>query len=304
NDVMSGYSSGYNHNISENYYGGAGDDSVNANNGDDLIYGEAGNDILNGEAGNDTLIGGTGNDTLNGGAGADTYVFNVGDGEDVINNYDANTWQSDRILFGEGISVEDIILSRLGRDLVIRNTKNTGDVITVKDAYNNNSGYFIGNIEFADGTVWSYEDIQNLVDLSTQGKDLIIGGNASDTYTYDFAEGDVNIYDCGGDDVITLGANLLSMVFAQSGDDLCITKTTEDNTTHTLTVNNWFAGENYQLEHIYTSDNYAIVNSQVQLLIDDMAAFVGDASVSDGVDVAKTVSGDMSADMLFVSTDM
>src|SRR5262249_24343290 len=49
------------------------------------IIGSAGDDTLNGTAYNDTLQGGAGNDTLNGGGGNDIYVFNQGDGSDVIN---------------------------------------------------------------------------------------------------------------------------------------------------------------------------------------------------------------------------
>ncbi|MDE6698791.1 MAG: calcium-binding protein, partial [Lachnospiraceae bacterium] len=51
------------------------------------MFGEEGNDTLNAGAGDDIIIGGKGNDVLNGGSGADTYIFNIGDGEDRINNY-------------------------------------------------------------------------------------------------------------------------------------------------------------------------------------------------------------------------
>jgi hypothetical protein len=44
----------------------------------------AGNDVLTGGDGNDILRGGTGGDILQGSAGDDTYVFNRGDGADVV----------------------------------------------------------------------------------------------------------------------------------------------------------------------------------------------------------------------------
>ncbi|MCP4266095.1 MAG: hypothetical protein GY777_11070, partial [Candidatus Brocadiaceae bacterium] len=103
-------------------YGLAGDDTLYGNGGNDTLYGGDGNDVLQGQQGNDTLYGGNGNDTLivstgtnvlDGGAGDDTlsatqagahtfiggtgndtitgstlsndtYVFNLGDGQDVI----------------------------------------------------------------------------------------------------------------------------------------------------------------------------------------------------------------------------
>ena len=52
--------------------------------GDDVIVGTNTTDRIYGLDGNDTLIGGTGNDTLSGGNGGDTYIFNRGDGQDII----------------------------------------------------------------------------------------------------------------------------------------------------------------------------------------------------------------------------
>ncbi|MCP4410961.1 MAG: hypothetical protein GY808_00070, partial [Gammaproteobacteria bacterium] len=85
-------------------FGGDGNDSLHGNTGSDLLYGGNGNDtlivstgtnVLDGGAGDDTLsatqagahtfIGGTGNDTITGSTlPNDTYVFNLGDGQDVI----------------------------------------------------------------------------------------------------------------------------------------------------------------------------------------------------------------------------
>ncbi|MBQ3442951.1 MAG: hypothetical protein IJG33_06880, partial [Selenomonadaceae bacterium] len=51
-----------------------------------------GNDYMNsikGGAGNDTLIGGGSNDTLTGGEGSDVFVWNKGDGNDLITDYNA-----------------------------------------------------------------------------------------------------------------------------------------------------------------------------------------------------------------------
>lgn len=55
--------------------------------GADIFEGKAGADILRGNAGNDRLIGGRGNDILIGGANADVFVFNSGDGQDVVNDF-------------------------------------------------------------------------------------------------------------------------------------------------------------------------------------------------------------------------
>ncbi|WP_169334468.1 putative Ig domain-containing protein [Hahella ganghwensis] len=56
--------------------------------GEDIIYGYHGSDLLVGGKGNDTLTGGKHNDVLMGGADSDTYVYETGDGRDVIQDID------------------------------------------------------------------------------------------------------------------------------------------------------------------------------------------------------------------------
>jgi Ca2+-binding RTX toxin-like protein len=138
-------------------FGNAGDDVLNGNNGTDILFGGAGNDdlsggndndILNGDAGNDTLaggagrdalhggagndilIGGTSTDLLDGGAGNDTYVFNFGDGQDVL----TETGGDDTIVFGGGIAMWMVHTLRVGDDKIFT-IAGTTDAITVRDWY-------------------------------------------------------------------------------------------------------------------------------------------------------------------------
>ena len=76
--------------------GGAGADTLSGGAGADVLYGQDGNDRLTGGTGRDLLYGGAGadrlqgsagNDTLWGGAGADHFVFQQGDGVDVIRDF-------------------------------------------------------------------------------------------------------------------------------------------------------------------------------------------------------------------------
>ncbi len=60
-----------------------GDENDNA-----FIQGGAKADNLYAQAGNDTLIGGKGDDYLEGGGGADQFIWNTGDGNDVIGDFD------------------------------------------------------------------------------------------------------------------------------------------------------------------------------------------------------------------------
>ena len=147
--------------------GGAGNDTLYAygnendlqgGTGDDTLIGHAyGNNTLMGGAGDDTLElsgqnepgynnyfdGGMGNDTLNGGASADTYIFNRGDGQDVINDDSWGYAVEDRILFGEGISFEDLWFSKNADDLVIA-TIGSDDRVSIKGWYSSTSNQVEG----------------------------------------------------------------------------------------------------------------------------------------------------------------
>jgi Ca2+-binding RTX toxin-like protein len=74
-----------------NYLDGqGGNDLLNGGNGADTLLGGDGFDTINGGAGNDIITGGAGNDIMNGGTGNDRFVFTVGFGNDIINQFDAN----------------------------------------------------------------------------------------------------------------------------------------------------------------------------------------------------------------------
>lgn len=189
--------------------GGDGDDVLNGGSGRDLLLGGAGNDVLGGQnepgysvsydtgyylygsffspgAGN-TYQGGTGNDTLNGTALADLYLFNLGDGADVINEANVTgqpSGQIDKLRFGPGILASEIQIKRDGANLVLQHTNGT-DRVTIKDWYlTSTSPYRIELVEFSDGTTWDspYLTATGLVVVGTDGNDTLSGRDAfSDT---------------------------------------------------------------------------------------------------------------------------
>lgn len=67
--------------------GGAGNDTISGDGGNDTLMGGADNDSIDGGTGNDTIDGGTGNDTVAGGDGNDVFVYDAGDGDDVITDF-------------------------------------------------------------------------------------------------------------------------------------------------------------------------------------------------------------------------
>ena len=139
-------------------FGNDGNDTLQGSAENDVIYGGAGNDRIYGGNGDDILYGGTGDDRLEGGMGNDTYYFDLGDGNDVINDYESSSTEGrdDKIIFGEGIRPEDVQMERIGDDLVIRYSDN--DSITVHNAYYYSDGrYQIEKMQFQDESVYNID---------------------------------------------------------------------------------------------------------------------------------------------------
>lgn len=88
--------------------GGMGDDDLNGGRARDVLNGGQGEDNLNGGRGRDIIEGGADNDILTGGRGRDFFVFNEGDGLDVIT--DMQRW--DRIdLSGTDLEFDDLTIT-------------------------------------------------------------------------------------------------------------------------------------------------------------------------------------------------
>lgn len=193
------------------------DDVIQGSSVDDTLLGKAGNDKLYGNDGNDILIGGTGNDYLEGGEGSDIYVFNCGDGQDIINNHHENTDSIDIIKFGEGITPDDIQLFRQNDDLIIQ-IKQGSDSITVLAFFENEgfSSYAIDEICFDDGTVWDKTYIKARVLIGGDGNDNLYG-YASDDMLYG-NEGNDTLYGGAGNDALYGGAGN-DTLYGGEGDD-------------------------------------------------------------------------------------
>ncbi len=148
---------------------------------DDVLTGGAGNDRLYGEFGDDVLIGGTGDDQLDGGTGNDIYEYTRGDGADTITAGDFRN-ETDELRFGAAIEVNDIALTKVGADLVV-DTGGPGDVITLKGWFTPGAERQLGRITFADGAVWSRDDINASFvtrQTGTNGADVVRGSAGRD----------------------------------------------------------------------------------------------------------------------------
>ncbi|MBY0565630.1 MAG: hypothetical protein K2P58_15780 [Hyphomonadaceae bacterium] len=173
------------------------------------IAGLAGADTLNGRAGADTLEGGQGADTLIGGAGADAYVYNLGDGQDILDDQgDLSSANIDELRFGAGIAPTSVSVTSVGfgSNAGILLTINASDSVLLKNYFGNNpvgTGNRIERIVFADGTIWTHDVLMARVTAPTAGADQINGDTNANTLFG--ADGADSLYGGDGDDVLEGG---------------------------------------------------------------------------------------------------
>jgi VCBS repeat-containing protein len=153
------------------------DGSLSGNSGNDVLYGVKGNELLTGKegadylrglggddylsagVGDDILDGGVGNDVLEGGIGDDYYLFNKGDGKDLI----IDAGGIDTLYFGDEINSRDVIINEVGEDLVLtfgydaEKSLDDIDQITIKNW--NINDFKIESFSFSDGKEYSISEL-------------------------------------------------------------------------------------------------------------------------------------------------
>ena len=193
-----------NNSQSSAYLLGDGDNFVTGSSNDDNILGNSGNNTYNAGAGNDRI------EDKNG--GDDTYIYNLGDGYDCIADIHGN----DTIIFGNGISLDNVRFNQRNNDLEIRidADENSGNIYIEK--YFLSDARKIENIQFADGTTitdvtpyitgistksdYTIEEDSQIRDVLLQGsKNLSVVGNSQDNH-FDGNSGDNTFEGKGGND--------------------------------------------------------------------------------------------------------
>jgi Ca2+-binding RTX toxin-like protein len=168
--------------------GGGGNDTLDGASGNDIIDGGDGNDLITDNAGHNTLMGGAGNDTIrsrgtfSGGSGddvlqasdvwfGDTYLFQIGDGKDVIN--DLGYVGADSIVFGEGINANMLWFRKSGSDLEVTRIGST-EGVSITNWYAD-SFQQIERFRSGDGKVLSNTNVDALVSAMAAFSPPLIG---------------------------------------------------------------------------------------------------------------------------------
>jgi len=147
--------------------------------------------VTTGTTGNDTLIGGAtpavfdgkgGNDVEIGIGGSDTFVFNAGYGQLEVNETVGPFSTSAAVLkLGPGIDASQIVVSLDSAGDLILTDGIVGDQIKLDGernlSYGGCSSYGVASVQFADGTVWTRQQLINMAAFNgTSGNDTLTGG--------------------------------------------------------------------------------------------------------------------------------
>ncbi|MDY0238059.1 MAG: calcium-binding protein, partial [Campylobacterales bacterium] len=168
------------------------------------------------------------NSEVNAGGGDDSYVVSKGLGRvSIYDSYTQNGVQKDggfdKLIFENGITVDDLILKREGHHLLIGFKENGKEfnelknVITIQKWYE--SSHKIESFIFSGGVVYSLNDIDNLIG------GVIYGGRGDDVITG--TDGDDEIYGGSGNDIISAkkgndivyGGEGNDTIYGNEGDD-------------------------------------------------------------------------------------
>jgi Ca2+-binding RTX toxin-like protein len=175
----------------------------------DNLHGLDGNDVLNGNDGDDFLAGGLGTDALNGGNGGDTYQWQRGQGADTITDAGTSLTEVDTLILTD-VSDNEVTLNRISgfsdiRLVVNASGPNPSELIRLVNQYQNiANGTGIERIVFANGVIWTLNDILNANRTSGGPAADSLQGTAYDDNIYGFLENDT-LTAAAGDDLLNGG---------------------------------------------------------------------------------------------------
>jgi Ca2+-binding RTX toxin-like protein len=281
-----------------------------------MVAGTPGDDLLIGGTDADYLDGGAGHDVLKGRQGDDTYVFGIGYGRDTIDD-DNNSVigdAPDRILFGGGIGMQDLEFVKVGSEDLLVRIIGTEDEVTIKGHYFH-PVFSISNFELADGTTFTSEDVETIIQQQGPGivthrgtsaaetingtgqadiidglggVDTLLGGSGSDTYLFGAGSGNDIVEEDGlTNDVDTIKLVDLDpsdVLVGRNGYHLFITIVSTDET---LKVVDHFSTQNEGIEQVVFADT----------TVWDRAAILAQA-VMLGTESDETINGSSGADTI------
>ena len=248
---------------------------ITGNAAGNLLRGLGGNDTLRGGLEADVLEGGEGNDRLDGGAGADQLAGGAGNDVYVVDEAgDAVTELAD-----EGTdTVQSLVDYTLGANLEYLTLTGTAATSGTGNELNNViTGNVAGNTLHGLG---GNDTLRGGLEADTLeggvGNDRLEGGAGADTYLFARGEGQDVLVEtdatAGVEDVLQFGHDITAeqIWLRQVGNSLEISLI---GSSDKVTVANWYLGSDRHVEALQLSDGRQLLDSQVQSLVQAMAAF-------------------------------
>jgi len=270
-----------------------------------------GDDTITGSNFGDTLEGGLGNDSLFGGRGGDTYVFNSGDGQDLVDDNGIFNTATDTLRFTD-YALADAIFSSSGADLIISFAN--GDRVEIDNTLNGgNSGIDI--FEFTDQTIdivtmrsvyieqsqTDGDDVINGTNFADTfeaglGNDTLSGGRGVDRYIFNVGDGMDSIEDNGNagqnDTLEFTGYNSTDAAIVADGGDLLIAFANGDQ----VRVENGLSSRFDRIE-VFEFQNETLSYDDVLAIIDSYSGSEAD-DVINGTFFNDTLFGDLGNDTI------
>ncbi|UJW73550.1 calcium-binding protein [Rhizobium sp. SL42] len=252
---------------------------------DDTINGTGVSNLLRGLGGNDRLVGGGGNDT---------YVYDRGDGHDVVEETGI-LWGNADVIRVSGVAVEAVTLLRNGNDVTLEFADSVvgagdGGSIKIISGLHNNNDVGVEQIVFDDGTVWTPQDLRERLLTSTAANETFLGFAGNDTYRYSRGGGHDVIDETGilwgsNDKLLLTDINSDELVLSRNGDDVRLIFSADvPNEAGSIVISQGLSGSNaVGVEQIVFADGTIWTRADLIANI----AFVGG---SDGNDVINGTS--------------
>jgi len=231
--------------------------------------GTTGNDTLTGTTGADLIDGKGGNDSLVGNGGSDTFVFNSGYGQLTINE-SYTSGQQPVLELGAGITASTLRVTKNGNDLELTDGV-SGDQISLYDMWSSSS-HGVAAAQLADGTVFTRSQLIQMEMTGTTGSDTIygtsgadlldgkgggdsiVGSGGNDTFVFDSGYGQLTInesFKSGQQPVLELGAGITTAT-------LHVTRNSNN-----LVLSDGTSGDQISLYDMWSSSTFGVATAQL-----------------------------------------
>lgn len=231
-----------------------------------ILIGNSGNNVLNGGGGADRMVGGAGDDSYIVDSLGDTVIetlAGVAGGMDLVQS---------AVTYTLGANVENLTLTGTG------NSNGTGNALDNVLIGNNGDNVLAGlaghdHLNGGDGADLLLGGLGDDELEGNDGNDTVNGGLGNDTYEFSLGHGQDLVQDNGGTaDRLSFhsGIDPLEVVLSRQANDLRIAI---QGTSDHVTIQNWYTSSANRIETIEAGNGQVLLSTQVEQLIQAMAAF-------------------------------